>query len=55
MFKQLKLRNSLHHSQTSVEVQQEERKMKKKKNLGCDLGFTFIRQCGFHQNNNILL
>jgi len=46
MFKQLKLRNSLHHSQTSVEVQQEKRKMKKdemkkKKNLGYDLGFYF--------------
>jgi hypothetical protein len=29
MFKQLKIRNSLHHSQKSVEVQQEKGKMKK--------------------------
>jgi hypothetical protein len=36
MFKQLKIKNSLHHLQTSIEVQQEKRKMKtdeiKKKN-----------------------
>jgi hypothetical protein len=31
MFKQQKIKNSLHHSQTSTKVQQEERKMKKDK------------------------
>jgi hypothetical protein len=37
MFKKLKFKNSLHHSQTSIEVQQEKWKMKrdeiKKKNI----------------------
>ncbi len=31
MFKQQKTRNSLHHSQTSTKVHQEERKMKRDK------------------------
>jgi hypothetical protein len=60
MFKQLKFTNSLHYSQTRIEVQQEnkeneERWNKKEKHIRCNLEFTFIRQCGFHQNNNILL
>ncbi len=47
-------KNSIHHSQTSTKAQQEERKMKRE-DIRFGLRFTLILQCGFHQNNNILL
>jgi hypothetical protein len=49
-----KIRNSIHHSQTSTKAQQEERKMKRE-DIRFGLRITLILQCGFHQNNNILL
>lgn len=42
-------------TQTNIEAQREERKMKKDKNIRFDLRFTLILQHIFNQNNNILL